>query len=113
MVEQIYPPPIALISETAAEEDALCILLGCDAPVVLHSVEEYYTLLGDTYVPYMMQGEILKEVETCFLTSVCFCSHYSYNADYTPANSLGALMQSKLTEQDQTASDENFELILH
>ncbi|KAF4626724.1 hypothetical protein G7Y89_g11433 [Cudoniella acicularis] len=43
--------------------DHVCVILGCDAPLVLRPVEDYYELIGDCYIDGIMEGEATKDSE--------------------------------------------------
>jgi hypothetical protein len=42
-------------------EDHICVILGCDVPLVLRPVEDHYELIGDCYVDGIMAGEATKD----------------------------------------------------
>jgi len=41
----------------------MCVIVGCDVPLVLRRVEEHYDLIGDCYVEGIMQGEAMRKFE--------------------------------------------------
>jgi hypothetical protein len=41
-------------------EDIICILLGCDYPVILRPVSGHYKVIGECYIYVVMQGEALS-----------------------------------------------------
>jgi hypothetical protein len=43
--------------------DVVCILLGCDMPLVIRKIEEYYVLVGNAYIYGLMNGEALKDIQ--------------------------------------------------
>ncbi|RFU25488.1 hypothetical protein B7463_g10850, partial [Scytalidium lignicola] len=45
------------------QRDLVCIILGCDVPLVLRQTGDYYKLIGDCYVDGIMQGEAMKYLE--------------------------------------------------
>lgn len=40
--------------------DVICVLLGCNAPMILRPVESHYIVIGDIYVDGIMHGEAMK-----------------------------------------------------
>lgn len=44
--------------------DVVCVLLGCDFPVILRRVDDHFILLGEAYLNGYMNGEGLLNVET-------------------------------------------------
>jgi hypothetical protein len=44
-------------------EDHICLILGCDVPLVLRPVEDHYELIGDCYVDGIMAGEAMKDFQ--------------------------------------------------
>jgi hypothetical protein len=44
--------------------DVVCVLLGCDMPLIIRQVGEHYAVVGNTYIYGMMNGEVLQEVRT-------------------------------------------------
>jgi hypothetical protein len=43
--------------------DRICILKGCSAPVLLRKEGEFHHLVGETYVCYIMDGEIMEGLQ--------------------------------------------------
>jgi hypothetical protein len=43
--------------------DGVAVLLGCAVPLVMRRSDDYFELVGDTYVCGMMEGEIIDEVD--------------------------------------------------
>jgi hypothetical protein len=39
------------------------VILGCDVPLVLRPVEDYYELIEDCYIDGIMKGEEMKDFE--------------------------------------------------
>jgi hypothetical protein len=51
---------LALVPSKTTKEDRLCILFGCDIPVVLKPHEDgFWVLLGEAYAHGIMDGEAL------------------------------------------------------
>lgn len=44
-------------------DDLLCLIPGCNAPLLLRQVEDHYLLVGDCYVYGVMNGEVVQEVK--------------------------------------------------
>ena len=44
-------------------EDYVCIILGCDVPLVLRHSLNCWELIGDCYVPGIMKGEAMEELK--------------------------------------------------
>jgi hypothetical protein len=42
--------------------DVVCILLGCDFPVLLRKVDGHYTFIGECYAHGIMDGEAMKDL---------------------------------------------------
>jgi hypothetical protein len=43
------------------EGDMICILLGCDVPLLIRKEGDYYRLVGECFVWGLMDGEALKD----------------------------------------------------
>jgi hypothetical protein len=61
-----------LVPENADDGDCLCILFGCDIPVVLRKTGDSYTFIGECYIYGLMDGEAIKELEASTRTSQYF-----------------------------------------
>lgn len=48
---------------TMKKGDIVCIIFGCDVPLVLRRVENHFVLIGDCYVEGIMKGEAMKLLE--------------------------------------------------
>ena len=65
---QVSGAPIAsrigycLGSDQILPGDKVCVLFGCSVPVILREEGQYFTLLGDVYVPGCMMGEAVQRV---------------------------------------------------
>jgi hypothetical protein len=55
--------------------DLLCILLGCDVPVVLRPVDNLYIFVGECYIHRLMQREAIEALEVGVITSQNFEIH--------------------------------------
>lgn len=53
---------MGLASQGAQKDDLICVLLGCDKPLIIRKIENHYILVGDSYIYGMMNGEIIQEV---------------------------------------------------
>lgn len=58
-----------LLPEHAKEGDCLCVLFGCDVPVVLRKAGDFYTFIGECYIQGLMDGEAITELEVGNKTS--------------------------------------------
>ena len=54
---------MGLCPRETAQGDFLCVLLGCNLPVVLRRQDEHYVLIGEAYVPGYMQGEAMASIK--------------------------------------------------
>jgi hypothetical protein len=54
---------VGLVPKTAETGDVVCILFGCDTPVVLRPVGNDFLFVGECYVHGIMDGELIKEYE--------------------------------------------------
>jgi hypothetical protein len=61
-----------LVPEDAGNGDCLCILFGCDVPVVLRKTGDSYAFVGECYIQGLMNGEAMKELEAGTRTSQDF-----------------------------------------
>jgi hypothetical protein len=43
--------------------DQICVLLGCDIPLIIRPVAGHYIVVGDCFVYGIMKGEVMKDVE--------------------------------------------------
>lgn len=48
---------------TIKRGDLICVILGCDVPLVLRPVGDQYELIGDCYMDGIMEGQAMKDVE--------------------------------------------------
>ena len=51
-----------LVPEIAKVGDCLCVLFGCDVPVVLRKTGDWYTFIGECYIQRLMDGEAVKDL---------------------------------------------------
>ena len=49
--------------ESIKPGDHVCVILGCDVPLVLRPVGDYYELIGDCYIDGIIEGEAMKDLE--------------------------------------------------
>lgn len=40
--------------------DLVCIFLGCDVPLILRTIDDYYELVGDCYIDGLMDGQAIE-----------------------------------------------------
>ena len=55
--------------------DHICLLMGCDIPVLLRSEGDHYVLVGEAYVHGFMQGEADADIQSRKLTVRMFSIH--------------------------------------
>jgi hypothetical protein len=53
---------LGLASKAAQTGDFICVLLGCDKPLIIRREVNHYLLMGDSYVYGIMNGEVIREV---------------------------------------------------
>ena len=49
--------------DTVKEGDLICVILGCDVPLVLRPAGDQYELIGDCYMDGIMEGQGMKDIE--------------------------------------------------
>lgn len=49
-----------LVPDHAEIGDCICVLLGCDVPVILRQVEDHQIFIGESYVRGLMQGQAIE-----------------------------------------------------
>jgi hypothetical protein len=52
--------------------DVICVLFGCDTPLVLRPVNDYYILIGECYVYGLMDGELVDCLQDGRAVKECF-----------------------------------------
>jgi hypothetical protein len=52
-----------LVPDHAEIRDFICVLLGCDVPVILRQVEDHYTFIGESYVRGLIEGQAIEALE--------------------------------------------------
>jgi hypothetical protein len=63
---------ISLIPKLAKVDDIVCVLFGCDTPVVLRPSGDGFEFIGESYVHGIMDGELIKEYEEGSIQSTEF-----------------------------------------
>ena len=43
--------------------DIICVLLGCNYPVILRPIAGHYEFIGEVYVHGIMHGEVIRAME--------------------------------------------------
>lgn len=43
--------------------DKVCVLLGCDIPLIIRPGADHYEVVGDCFVYGIMKGEVMKDIE--------------------------------------------------
>jgi len=54
---------IGLVPKLATVNDIVCILLGCDTPVVLRPIVDGFVFIGECYIHGIMDGELITKYE--------------------------------------------------
>ena len=54
-------------------DDLVCIIMGCDVPLILRPVENHFVLIGDCYVEGIMEGEAMDFVRNGKVEMRDFC----------------------------------------
>jgi hypothetical protein len=54
---------MALVPRLARVDDIVCILFGCDTPVVLRPNGDGFEFIGECFIHGIMDGELIKEYE--------------------------------------------------
>jgi hypothetical protein len=63
---------IGLVPELTEVEDIICILLGCDTPLVLRPINDHYILIGESYICGLMDGEQVDYLQEGRAVKDCF-----------------------------------------
>ncbi|KAH7407083.1 hypothetical protein DE146DRAFT_649237 [Phaeosphaeria sp. MPI-PUGE-AT-0046c] len=58
-----------IVPDHTEEGDLICVLYGCDVPVVLRQELDHYTFIGECYVRGLMHGEAIRAVRQGTTTS--------------------------------------------
>ena len=53
---------IGLAPMAMEKGDRICVLLGCNVPLIIRPQEDHYLIVGDTYVYGIMNGEAVQGV---------------------------------------------------
>ncbi|PQE28157.1 heterokaryon incompatibility protein [Rutstroemia sp. NJR-2017a BBW] len=61
-----------LVPEDAEEGDCICVLFGCDVPVILRKCNDFYVFIGECHVQGLMDGEAIKAEEAGEVKSQIF-----------------------------------------
>ena len=54
---------IGLAPAKAKDGDLICVLLGCSVPVILRLRDRCYTVIGESYIHGIMDGEAMRNLE--------------------------------------------------
>jgi hypothetical protein len=54
-------------------DDLVCVIMGCDVPLILRPVENHFVLIGDCYVEGIMEGEAMDFVKNGKVEMREFC----------------------------------------
>lgn len=46
----------------AQKGDRICVLLGCNVPLIIRPEGDHFLIIGDTYIYGMMNGEVMQDV---------------------------------------------------
>jgi hypothetical protein len=52
-----------LVPDRAEIRDFICVLLGCDVPVILRQVEDHYNFIGESCVRGLMEGQAIGALD--------------------------------------------------
>jgi hypothetical protein len=52
-----------LVPDHAEIRDFICVLLGCDVPVILRQVEDHYNFIGESCVRGLMEGQAIGALD--------------------------------------------------
>lgn len=66
---------LGLCPNEAKEGDLLCVLLGCNYPVILRPLTDHYVLIGEALVPQYMKGKAVEEMREGSLKAQDFVIH--------------------------------------
>jgi hypothetical protein len=53
---------IGLAPSTILVGDMVCVILGCQVPLIIQKVNGYQVLVGETYVYEIMDGEVIERL---------------------------------------------------
>jgi hypothetical protein len=53
---------LGLVPKRAKTGDSICVLLGCNKPLIIRREDDHYLLLGDSYIYGIMNREVIREV---------------------------------------------------
>ncbi|KAH8749956.1 heterokaryon incompatibility protein-domain-containing protein [Hyaloscypha sp. PMI_1271] len=53
---------LGLAPQAAKRDDLICVLFGCDEPLIIRKIGCHYVLIGDSYIYGIMNGEVLQEM---------------------------------------------------
>jgi hypothetical protein len=48
---------------TVKDGDLVCVVLGCDVPLILRPIGDYHELIGDCYVDGIMEGQAMADLD--------------------------------------------------
>jgi hypothetical protein len=60
---------------TCQVDDIVCVLLGCNYPVILRPIGDHYEFVGTAYIPGIMNGEVIQAMEEGKVQSQVFELH--------------------------------------
>ncbi|CZR56554.1 uncharacterized protein PAC_06443 [Phialocephala subalpina] len=64
---------VGLAPQATQEGDKIVVLLGCDFPVIMRNLRDYWILIGEIYVDGIMYGEAMTELQSGKYTKSKFC----------------------------------------
>jgi hypothetical protein len=53
---------LGLAPRATKTDDLVCVLPGCDKPLIIRKLDSHYILIGDSYIYGMMNGEVVREM---------------------------------------------------
>ena len=63
---------VGLVPEVTATDDLVCVLYGCDTPVILRPENAHFVLIGECYIHGLMDGELVDALRFGAVSETCF-----------------------------------------
>ena len=45
------------------KDDVVCVLLGCNMPLIIRKMADHYLLVGNAYIYGLMNGEAFQDIQ--------------------------------------------------